>query len=204
MDTQQQSLHQELAYLRSLAESGKSAPLQLGPYLVAGGGWFAAASLLLALAQLGVLPLTDAHIGTVFVLATAGFAITLAVLIRRDRRQPEQGRNRIINAAWSGAGFTIFAFWIAVTLLAVRGDNGAVMQTMSLAVLGVYGLVWWITSVVAEAEWMRRITWLSFASMLVVAWCATTSFGWLAYTLALVLSALVPGIWILRSAARSE
>jgi hypothetical protein len=37
---------EDLSFLRSLAESGRDAPLMAGPYLIAGGGWFAAASLI--------------------------------------------------------------------------------------------------------------------------------------------------------------
>ena len=37
---------ENLAFLRQLAHSGKEAPLMGGPYLIAGGAWFAAASLL--------------------------------------------------------------------------------------------------------------------------------------------------------------
>jgi len=48
----------DLSYLRNLAESGRDAPLIAGPYLIAAGSWFAAASLaqwpvVLELLQLG-------------------------------------------------------------------------------------------------------------------------------------------------------
>lgn len=35
----------DLSFLRTLAERGLDAPLMAGPYLIAGGSWFAAASL---------------------------------------------------------------------------------------------------------------------------------------------------------------
>ena len=37
---------ENLAFLRQLATAGKDAPLMAGPYLIASGGWFGAASLL--------------------------------------------------------------------------------------------------------------------------------------------------------------
>jgi hypothetical protein len=38
---------EDLAFLRDLAESGRDAPFGGGDYLIAGGGWFALASLII-------------------------------------------------------------------------------------------------------------------------------------------------------------
>ena len=39
-------LQDDLSFLRTLAERGLDTPLMAGPYLIAGGSWFAAASLI--------------------------------------------------------------------------------------------------------------------------------------------------------------
>lgn len=192
----------EIASLRSLAEAGQSQPLQVGPYLIAGGAWFAAASLLLSLAQLNIMSLAEEHIGWVFMAASLGFAGTIAMLIYRDQQSTERGYNRIVNALWSGAGIGIFAFWIAAMVMADRMNSDAILSTVSLSVLAIYGLVWWITGVVTRTRWMQVITGISCLSMLLVAWFSSTPYGWLSYGCALIASALIPGIYITRSAKR--
>jgi hypothetical protein len=199
MSTASNNVADDMRYLRELAEAGTSAPLQMGPYLIAGGAWFSGASFVLALAQMGLIPVVASMVNLVFVAAAIGFAIHLAVLIRADRAQVERGRNRFINAAWTSAAFGIFAFCVAVALLSLRLQDSAVLSTISLVVLCVYGLVWWLCASVTGFAWMRGIALLSFLSMLLVAWLANTAFAWLTYGLALVLTALLPGIYIVRT-----
>jgi len=194
------TLEAELASLRSLAEAGQSQPLQVGPYLIAGGAWFAAASFILSLAQLNILPIAEDHIGWMFIATSLGFAGTIALLIYRDQHSTERGNNRFVNALWSGAGFGIFAFWIAAMVLAERMNNDAILSTISLAVLAIYGSAWWISGGVIRVSWMRLISGISFLSMLLVAWFSSTPYGWLAYSIALIVSAVLPGICITRNA----
>lgn len=203
MTSTKEQFNNDLSYLVGLAEAGRRAPLQTGPYLVAGGAWFGGASALLALAQLGILSLADAAVLWIWVAAAIGFGITLFTLIRRDGSQGEPGYNRLINAAWSGAGFGIFAFWAASMLMAMQLGNESVLYTISLAVLVIYGIVWWTSGSLTGVPWMRGIALISFASTLPVAVAVGTQFVWLAYTLALVASSLLPGLYLLRIGGRA-
>lgn len=196
------TLETELASLRSLAEAGRSQPLQIGPYLIAGGAWFAAASLFLSLAQLNILSIAEDHVGWIFIAASLGFAGTIALLIYRDQHSTERGNNRFVNALWSGAGCGIFAFWISALVMADRMNSDAVLSTVSLSVLAIYGSVWWISGAVTGAPWMRLISGISFLAMLLVAWFSSTPYGWLAYGIALIASAVLPGVYITRTAKR--
>ena len=77
----------DLDYLRRLTEAGRHAPLSAGPYLIAGGGWFGFASLIMGLLELGGNPARGNLPGAVFLAAALGFGLHLAYLIRRDRGQ---------------------------------------------------------------------------------------------------------------------
>ena len=136
---------ENLAFLRQLAHAGKEAPLMGGPYLIAGGAWFAAASLLQwpLLRDLLGLSLTQATFA--WLIAAAGFALHLTVLIRRDRHKVENSANRVVNASWVGVGLGIFAFWLGVAAMAWQRGDAFVMNTISLQVLSVYGIAWMIT-----------------------------------------------------------
>jgi hypothetical protein len=193
----------DLEWLRSLAESGRAAPLQTGPYLVAGGTWFGGASLILSLAQLRVLQLPNTAISWIWIVSAVGFAVTLFALIRRDRGEGERGANRLINATWSAAGFGIFVFWLSTAVLALRLGQGEIMSTMAPAVLTIYGVVWWVKGSLTGVSWMHAIAALSFASSVLVAAAAGTQFVWLTYTLALAACALLPGLYLLRVGGRA-
>ena len=202
MSEKQHTLESEVAYLKGLAEAGRAAPLQTGPYLIAGGAWFGAASGTLSLSQLGVIALPESAIWWVWIVAALGFGATLFGLIRRDRAHGEPGHNYLINAAWSGAGFGIFTFWAAATLMATQLNNGIILSTMSLLVLVMYGVVWWITGTLTGQVWMRTIAFIAFAATIPIAVAAGSPYEWLAYTGALVNTALLPGIYLVRNGGR--
>ena len=202
MSERQHTLESEVAYLKGLAEAGRAAPLQTGPYLIAGGSWFGGASALLSLSQLRVIGLPESAIWWVWIVAALGFGATLFALIRRDGAQGEPGHNFLINAAWSGAGFGIFTFWAAATLMAIQLNTGVILSTMSLLVLVMYGVVWWITGTLTSQVWMRTIAFISFAATVPVAVAAGSAYEWLAYTSALVSTALLPGIYLVHNGGR--
>jgi hypothetical protein len=191
---------EDLSFLRSLAEAGRDAPVTAGPYLVAGGGWFGAASLLIGLNDMGFLALPGNVIVALMLGATAGFAVTLYLLIRRDSRHVPNTANRVVGAAWSAAGFGIFSFFVAVAIVAARSGNGFIMNSIALAVLTLYGSAWQLTGAVTGQRWMTGVTVLTFASLLIVAAAVGTPYAWVAYAAALALSAVVPGLYLMRLA----
>ena len=191
---------EDLSFLRSLAEAGRDAPLTAGPYLVAGGGWFGVASLLIGLHDMGFLALQTNVIVALMLGATVGFAFTLYLLIRRDSRHVPNTANRVVGAAWSAAGFGIFAFFVAVAIVAARSGNGFIMNSIALAVLTLYGSAWQLTGSVTGQRWMTGVTVLTFASLLIVAAAVGTPYAWVAYAAALALSAVVPGLYLMRLA----
>ena len=143
---------ENLDFLRQLAHAGKEAPLMAGPYLIAGGAWFAAASLLQwpPLRDLLGLSLTQATLA--WLIAAAGFALHLFVLIRRDHHKVENSVNRVVNASWMGVGLGIFAFGLGVAAVAWQRGDAFVMSTISLQVLSVYGIAWMIAGAAAGAR----------------------------------------------------
>lgn len=198
-----ESLRSDVQWLRALAESGRSVPLQAGPYLVAGGAWFGGASLALALDQLQLVALPAGAQAWIWTASALGFLATLALLVQRGRHDTERGPNRLINAAWSAAGVTILVYWLASSLLALRLDDGIVMVTMAPAVMSIYGLVWWVKGSLTGIPWMRVLALLSFASVFVLALAVGSPYVWLSYTVALVATALLPGLYLMAMAGKT-
>lgn len=187
----------DLSFLRSLAEAGQDAPLTMGPYLIAGGGWFGIASLVIGLAQLGVIPGgANAMVWQAMLIAVVGFAVTLFMLIRRERERVQNTTNNTLGAAWSAVGWGIFLFAVAIALVAVRTGEGYLLNSISLVVLTLYAVAWKLSAEVSRKPWMNVIVGLTVVSVLIVAASIGSMFSWLAYAAALFLSAVFPGFYL--------
>jgi hypothetical protein len=191
----------DLAYLRSLAEAGKDAPLSAGPYLVFGGGWFAAASIVIGLADLSLIPFGREEVLPACMLgALVGFGMTLVLLVRRDARKAETNTNRAVGAAWTAAGFGIFFYFLAVQIATWRTGSQDLQHSMLLVVLLLYGSAWLVMAQVTGRRWMVGVALLTAISLFGVAALIATQAAWLAYAAALILSGVVPGAYLMHLA----
>ena len=191
----------DLSYLRTLADAGRDAPLMAGPYLTAGGGWFGAASLAQWPALRDLLGLDAQHAVLAWLLGTAGFAITLAVLIRRDRGKSENYSNRAINSVWMGIGYASLAFWIGVAVMAYQRDDFFLLNTISLQVLSLYAVGWVVAAAMTQQGWMRLNALMTFITVPVLGACVGTGQEYLVFAIALLLTAFLPGVRLMRAAA---
>ncbi|NDE02654.1 MAG: hypothetical protein EBZ91_13125 [Gammaproteobacteria bacterium] len=198
------SPEENLAFLRQLATAGKDAPLMAGPYLIAGGGWFGAASLIQWPPIRELLGLDFGQAILAWLLAALGFAIHLTVLIRRDRGKVENSANRTVNAAWTGVGYGIFAFWLGVAAMAYQRGDGFVMNTISLQVLSVYGIAWTIAAAATGHGWMKANAFFALLTVPVLGLFVGTGQEYLIYAIALVLTAVVPGVRLVRLAQQKQ
>ncbi len=195
---------ENLVFLRNLAQAGKDAPLMAGPYLIAGGAWFGLSSLLQwpPLRDLLGLSLMQATIG--WLIAAAGFAAHLTVLIRRDRHKVENSANRVVNASWTGVGLGVFAFWLGVAAMAWQRGDAFVMNTISLQVLSVYGIAWMIAGAATGQGWMKANAVFALLTVPALGLSVGTGHEYLMYAIALVLLAVVPGVRLSQQARRTQ
>ena len=191
---------EDLSFLRSLAESGRDAPLMAGRYLIAGGGWFAAASLIQWLPIREFLGLAANQATIAWLVAAAGFAVHLAILIKRDRSKVENTSNRAVNAAWTAIGFGIFAFGMGTAVMAYQRGDGFLMNMVSLQVLSVYGIGWLVAAAMTRQGWMKFTAFAAFATIPVLGAFVGTGHEFLIYSIALMLTAVIPGIRLSREA----
>ena len=194
----------DLAYLRNLAAAGKDAPLMAGPYLVAGGGWSAAASLVQWPLVRDLFGLSNQLAILAWLVASAGFAATLVILIRRDRGKAENTSNRAINSVWTGIGYAVFSFWIGVAAMAYQRGDAFLMNTISLQVLSLYAVGWVVGAAMTGQGWMRFNAIMAFITVPVLGLFVGTGTEYLIYAIALVLTAVVPGVRLMRAAAQPQ
>lgn len=72
------------------------------------------------------------------------------------------------------------------------------LSTISLAALAVYGVASWTIATLSRSQWMRAIAVTSFLAAWAMAWATGTQFEWLAYAVAVVAVALIPGLYLTR------
>ncbi len=191
------SMHADLAYLRSLAEAGREGPLTSGPWLLAAGLWYGAASFVHWLIATGTLAVGPTGYLYLWVGASLGYP-AIAIVIGRKARRIETTSNRIINAAWLAVAIGILSFWVAVALISLRSDSPFVWVTMPLITLAVYGMAWWIASAITHKSWMRTTAVASFACVPLAAWFYDSTTLFLVYSVCLVLTAGAPGYLMIR------
>jgi hypothetical protein len=203
--TTDEAPNDDLSFLRNLAEAGQDAPLTMGPYLIAGGGWFGLASLVIGLAQIGAIPSgVNAVLWQSMLIAFVGFAVTLFLLIRRERGRVQNTTNNTLGAAWSAAGSGIFFFAVAIFIVAARTGEGYLLNSISLVVLTLYAVAWKLSAAVSRKPWMNGIVFLTVVSLLTVAASIGSMFSWLAYAAALLLSAVLPGFYLVSLARKQQ
>lgn len=152
----------EIAYVRSLAEEGRNAPLVGGVLYVIWGAVIGLAALL------GYLSAVDA-ISVPFVGGLWFWVVALAIgwgasfyLGRRSGLKPGALTigNRTATSAWFAVGVYLSLLWIAALML--RGhfqsagvEPGLMFSLMFPVAFGVYGVAFYATATAARLDWMR-------------------------------------------------
>lgn len=199
------SVHEDIAYVRSMAEKGRRAPLLNGPILIAAALIFGAANLgqwVVLTDRVAVSPWAPVWL---WIGAGVAFAIALSVLIRRARVKPgyETTANKAVGAAWSAVGFGIFAMWLSFMAVGVTSGNWVLMWAMPSLIFAAYGSAWFVAGVMAEKAWMKAIALLSYAGAAALGLFMDSEAIYVVFTVLIVLVALIPGIVLTRQEPRA-
>lgn len=202
----QTDVHGDIAYMKSLAEEGRHAPVLVGPILVAAALWFGSATAVQWLIALGRVPLSGWGVMWMWVGAGIGFAALLYVLIRKiDLKTGSQTKDNVaIGAAWSACGYTIFGFWLVLMAFGFSTQNWAMMSLMPSVVMIAYGAAWLIAGQIVRQGWMVLVGILSFAGAVALGWFAFSPWTYGIYLALMVLVALLPGLHLMKLAARAR
>jgi len=199
MTDQMQTLREDVAFLRGLAEEGRRTPLYGGDILVAAGAAFGAASLLNYAAARDLVSAEFANWS--WIAATLLFGITLVCSIRRSKRElGARGANAVTDAAWTGVGFAIFAIFGGFVLASARTGEWVIMSMFSPVILALYGAAWSVAGAVTGKAWIKAVAGGSLLLAIAVAGLTGEPEQPLAYAAALVLVALAPGLVLMRQA----
>jgi hypothetical protein len=168
-DAENETLHDNLAFVRALVSEGGQVQASAGAAFLAGGLLYGAQCLLNWMQILGWLPGGAGPSLFVGIAPTVIFLIVICILFWRDRKNRQEGvATRALSAAFGSAGLA------NIFMVAVFGYNAVVEKSLTVwlfypvVVCAFQGAVWYI------AYMIRRKLWL-----------AGVSAGWFASTLAL-------------------
>lgn len=201
----------DLAYVRDVAEQGRSAPLLSGPYFLIWGGLAVVALLVHWAALQGMIAaLTQDRIGFIWMVYGITGTVFSALAGRATGRKPgaRSIANRVSANVWMANSAMIFTYAIAMTAsVAVAGAAGTPLDHTTLALrfdtilplsFGGYAVAFYVTGQMGDVRWM---SWASRASLLATAMCVFLLGQPALYLFAAVFVTLVvviPGALLLR------
>ena len=198
------TVQDDIAFMRSLAESGRNSPLLAGPIMVAAGLIFGTATLGHWAIATDLIQTTPWAIMGVWLASAAVFSIILFTMIRKMATQTgyRSAANTAVGAAWSGVGFAIFAFWVALMAAGYATGNFEAMNAMPIVVAALYGSAWFVAGDVARSGWMKGVAVLSYAGAVLLGLFWGSADALLIYAGLLVAVAFIPGLVLMRQARR--
>ncbi|MDC7683557.1 hypothetical protein PQU92_09735 [Asticcacaulis sp. BYS171W] len=195
-------LHDQLDYLKSLAEDGSRMPVMNGGNLFWAGVCFSTAALIHYGIMLGIVPIPNPwFISLLWFVAVAVYAVLGGLKIAEGRRKYGQNAmNRAISAAWSGVGMAIFALFLTLTAVGSQMKAIEVLTTLiAPMILLLYGIGWWVASIMSGQGWLRLVAFGCLIGAPVLGLLGHQAVQMLAYAVALTLFATIPGLILMRA-----
>jgi hypothetical protein len=154
-----QTVKDDLAFIKALAQEGRRAPLLNGRSLIAAGVIYGLTSVAAWAMGTGVLRLPHEWRWGIWLLATAIFYPCLLIAKRAACSRPGASAvgNVAVGAAWRGLGYAVLAMAIATSLAAWREHSAMVWDTFPCAVLVFYGAGWMVAAAMSKLTWVRWV-----------------------------------------------
>src|SRR5579862_4647982 len=195
-----QSLKDDLAFLRGLADDGGKGLARDGFALAVIGLVFGALSLVFWLVFLG--PLAGARQLVVW-LWLAAIAAMFLLIGAANRRLPAStgAAARAMSAAWRGVGLGLTAGGLGLLAAGWRlGDSGFVLATFQILLFALYGAAWGVAYAVKRLSWFGAVSLGCFAGAVLEGLLYRSPHQWLVLSIGLFVLVGVPGLVILRKA----
>lgn len=192
------TINDDLAYLSAMARDGVRPSDAGGEILLFCGVFWGAAALVASLVVGGVIaiPMAVLWLGTALI-----FAVLMPILIVRAKGSPDARRpsNRAVAAAWSSAGFAIFAVIACMVLIGWQTGQWPHLALIAAFVLILYGVAWSVEASLSGRGWNKGLVVACFVAAGVVSALAKWPALMLAaYGAALFILAGLPGLVMMR------
>jgi hypothetical protein len=195
-----QSMKDEIAYIKALAEEGRRTPMLGGGILIAAGLIFGAASIMHWLIDADVLVLPPVAFAALWGGAMLLFFVTLFTLIGRNKGRPGAAStvNRATGAAWMGVGLLIFVMAVSMAVISWRLQSPVPTLMFPSMIFAAYGSAWAVSATMTRSRWQWWLAIGAWISAPLLAALTGTTWIWLAYGAGLFAFALIPGLILVR------
>lgn len=200
MPDKNETLRDDIAFLRDLAEAGRGRPMMGGSILAATGLIYGGASLAVWLGQAsGLRPSAYA------IIWLSALALHLGVVAALVRRMPRAsaGGPATAGMAWSYLGAAILVMGISVTIAGYRLGLPNLMLVFPGVLMALYGAGWFIAAFVTRQGWLKIVGFAAFGMSVVNAWFADGPTIWLVYGLSLLGLLTAPGVILMRQSRKA-
>jgi hypothetical protein len=198
------TLHDDIAFLRSMAEEGRQTPVLGGSVLLAAGlifglangagAWIQATHAAVPQETNALLPLG----------AFALFFVVLAILKRRvaSRAGTMSPANRATAAVWRAVGWSIMLMVAALVIAASRLSDWRLMAALPIVIFALYGAGWQVAATVTRIGWMRGVAVGSYVAAGLIAWfIGDQAISGVVTTVGLLAVMAAPGFVLMRRAS---
>ena len=205
MTTKQENMADELAYVRSLAEEGRNAPLVGGLIYVIWGALIGSAALVQYANTAGMISLEGA-IGWAPWFGAFIFGWVLSFIAGRRARTKFGARtigNRTAGAAWFAVGLFASGFWITLFLIhdrytAIGIPDYFLFSLMFPVAFGLYGVAFFASATAARLDWLRWFALAAWAFSFATLFLLDSAMQMLVAGVGTFVCALVPGLILMR------
>lgn len=197
----QTTLHDDIAYVRDLAEAGQRAPLLGGRFLTFWGVLTSTAYFLHYSISAGLFGWPDVAFAWVWGTFIIGGIIGQSLLVYTIRNKP--GGNSVGNRAeatvWMAGGFALFAYFgtLIVKSFTVGGPVPGFESSLPI-VFAVYGTGLMTSGLMAKTKPLTYAGYGALAMIALAIWFEGTDFTWGVASLGAFLTVLVPGLIMMR------
>jgi hypothetical protein len=199
-----QSVREDIAFMRSLAEEGRDGPVLGGSFLVATGVIYAAAC---AAQWLVLNRLPEAGAGRwmtgiieAAVLVHVACMVVLGMRLRRRRVGTIDRTNRVFAWVWNSVGIAVFACLASFFLTARLAHTPEVFAGWPTVLMALYGVGWTTTAAATRKPWTWGVAILSYLFAVVAGAFAGNANLLLVFALALLLLLAAPGAILIKQA----
>lgn len=197
---QVQSVHDDIAYMKALAQEGRRAPLLGGSILIAAGLIFGLASIIHYGIESGVIALPPIAYVFLWGGAMLVFFAVLIVRIRKADRKPgaQSAANRAAGAGWMGVGLGVFVMSLSMAVIGWKTHSAIPSLIFPSLIFALYGSGWAVSATMSDQKWQWRLAVACWIAAPLIAFLTGSPLMWLAYAAGLFLFALVPGVLLVR------
>lgn len=199
------SIHEDISYMRQLAESGRKGPILGGVFLAAAGVVFSVACAISWAVRQGLVPVKGWNELYLWLGAFGVFALFWVFMFVRmiSRRRPvASASNSTFGTIWSACGIGVMVVFATTELIANRLNAPIILNAYVPVIYAFYGTAWFASGALAKRSWMYLAGAGSFAFAFVIALLAENDLQTLAMGAGLLLLLTLPGLKLMIGEAR--